>query len=67
MMTCSYWRADPVTLKPGATATTAELRAFAREQMAPYKYPRHVWLVAGLPEGPTGKILRREVHPPKEL
>ena len=56
-----------VTLKPGVTATTAELRAFAREQMAPYKYPRHVWFVPGLPKGPTGKILRREVHPPKEL
>ena len=56
-----------VTLKPGATATPAELRAFAREQMAPYKYPRYVWLVPGLPKGPTGKILRREVQPPEEL
>ena len=56
-----------VTLKPGATATPAELRAFARERIAPYKYPRHVWLVPGLPKGPTGKILRREVQPPKDL
>ena len=56
-----------VTLKRGAVATPAELRAFAREQMAPYKYPRFVWLVAGLPKGPTGKILRREVQPPEDL
>ena len=55
-----------VTLKRGATATRAELRAFAREQMAPYKYPRFVWLVRGLPKGPTGKILRREVHAPQD-
>ena len=56
-----------VTLKPGANATPAELRAFARERIAPYKYPRQVWLVPGLPKGPTGKILRREVQPPKDL
>ena len=54
-----------VTVKPGATATPAELRAFAREQMAPYKYPRYVWLVPDLPKGPTGKILRREVQLPE--
>ena len=52
-----------VALKPGATARPADLRAFAREQIAPYKYPRYVWLVPGLPKGPTGKILRREVQP----
>ena len=33
-----------VVLKPGTTATPAELRAFARERVAAYKYPRHVWL-----------------------
>jgi len=55
-----------VALKPGASATPDELRAFARERVAAYKYPRHVWLVDALPKGPTGKILRREVHPPEE-
>jgi long-chain acyl-CoA synthetase len=54
-----------VKLKPGATATPADLRAFARERVAAYKYPRHIWIVADLPKGPTGKILRREVHPPQ--
>ncbi|HEY5355654.1 MAG TPA: long-chain fatty acid--CoA ligase [Streptosporangiaceae bacterium] len=53
-----------VALKPGAGATPEELRAFARERVAAYKYPRQVWLVDQLPKGPTGKILRREVRAP---
>ena len=56
-----------VKLKPGMTATPADLRAFARERVAAYKYPRHVWFVRELPTGPTGKILRREVQPPPDL
>ena len=56
-----------VVLKPGTTATPAELRAFARERVAAYKYPRHVWLLRALPKGPTGKILHREVQPPQDL
>ena len=55
-----------VALKPDATATAEELRSFAKDKVAAYKYPRQVWLVESLPKGPTGKILRREVHPPKE-
>jgi long-chain acyl-CoA synthetase len=55
-----------VTLKSGATATPAELIAFAKDRVAAYKYPRRLWLVDELPKGPTGKILRREVHPPDE-
>ena len=55
-----------VALKPGEEVTPDELRAFAKERVAAYKYPRHVWLVAELPKGPTGKILRREVRPPAE-
>jgi long-chain acyl-CoA synthetase len=56
-----------VALKPGAAATPDELRAFARDRVAAYKYPRHVWLVPELPKGPTGKLLRREVKPPQDL
>ena len=55
-----------VALKPGASATPEELRAFAKDRVAAYKYPRHVWIVDALPKGPTGKILRREVQPPEE-
>ncbi len=56
-----------VKLKPGATATPAELRAFVKDRVAPYKYPRHVWIVPDMPKGPTGKILRREVEPPTDI
>ena len=52
-----------VALKPGASATPEELRSWARDRVAAYKYPRRVWLVDALPKGPTGKILRREVRP----
>ena len=55
-----------MALKPGVTVTSAGLRAFAREQMAPYKYPRPVWLVPGLPS-PASKVLRREGQPPEDL
>ena len=55
-----------VALKPGASATPAELQQFVRDRVAAYKYPRRVWLVDTLPKGPTGKILRREVHPPED-
>ena len=55
-----------VALKPGETATPEELRAFARDKVAAYKYPRRIWLVDALPKGPTGKILRREVQPPED-
>ena len=55
-----------VALKPDASATPEELRAFARDKVAAYKYPRRVWLVDALPKGPTGKILRREVQIPED-
>jgi long-chain acyl-CoA synthetase len=45
-------------------ATPEELRAFAKQRLAAYKYPRHVWIVDELPKGPTGKILKREIELP---
>ncbi|MDP9464049.1 MAG: long-chain fatty acid--CoA ligase [Actinomycetota bacterium] len=53
-----------VVLRADANATPDEMREFARAEMAAYKYPRHVWVVDELPKGPTGKILKREIHPP---
>ena len=53
-----------VVLKNGAQATADELRAFVKDRVAAYKYPRHVWLEAELPKTTTGKILRREVRAP---
>jgi len=56
-----------VSLKPGAETTDDELIAFAKERVAAYKYPRRVWIVDELPKGPTGKILKREIHSPDEV
>jgi long-chain acyl-CoA synthetase len=56
--------AAAVVLAPGASATAEELRAYVKEQVAAYKYPRLVWLTDALPKGPTGKLLKREIRPP---
>ncbi|GAB3585611.1 long-chain-fatty-acid--CoA ligase [Calidifontibacter terrae] len=56
--------AAAVSLKAGASASPEEIRAFVKERVAAYKYPREVWILDSLPKGPTGKILRREVQQP---
>jgi long-chain acyl-CoA synthetase len=53
-----------VALRDGARCSPEELRAYVKERVAAYKYPRHVWLVDELPKGPTGKILKREIQLP---
>ena len=55
-----------VVLKPGATATEAEIRDHVKANVAAYKYPRQVWFVDELPKGPTGKIVKREIVPPAQ-
>jgi long-chain acyl-CoA synthetase len=55
-----------VALKADQKVSEEELRAFAKERLAAYKYPRHLWIMDALPKGPTGKILRREVSAPDE-
>ena len=56
--------AAAIALKEGAEATPEELRDFAKQRVAAYKYPRKVWFVDELPKGPTGKILKREIEVP---
>jgi long-chain acyl-CoA synthetase len=56
--------AAAVALKDGQQVDVDELRAYVKEQVAAYKYPRTIWLVDELPKGPTGKILKREIEPP---
>ncbi|MFD0075848.1 long-chain fatty acid--CoA ligase [Streptomyces sp. NPDC127166] len=56
--------AAAVVLRPGGRVSPAELRAHVRERLAPYKYPRRIWLTDALPKGPTGKVLKREIVPP---
>ena len=47
-----------VVLKAGAQATDAELKAFVKDKLAPYKYPRLIEFVNDLPKTATGKIQR---------
>jgi hypothetical protein len=47
-----------VVLKAGAEATDDELKAFVKDKLAPYKYPRQIAFVAELPKTATGKIQR---------
>ena len=47
-----------VVLKSGSTATADELKAFVKDKLAPYKYPRQIEFVADLPKTATGKIQR---------
>jgi benzoate-CoA ligase len=44
--------------KDGASVEEAELKAFVKDRLAPYKYPRFIEFVADLPKTATGKIQR---------
>ena len=48
-----------VVLRPGATATAAELKSFCREKLAPYKVPAKYEFVTELPKTQIGKVLYR--------
>jgi long-chain acyl-CoA synthetase len=43
------------------TIDPEEVKAFVRERVAAYKYPRHVLVVDDLPRSASGKVLRREI------
>ena len=47
-----------VVLKPGQEISAAELQAYVKSKLAPYKYPRWVEFVDELPKTATGKIQR---------
>ncbi|MCC6693987.1 MAG: long-chain fatty acid--CoA ligase [Candidatus Hydrogenedentes bacterium] len=48
--------------EPGSRITDREIVTWSKQEMAAYKYPRHVRLVKTLPMGPTGKILKTELR-----
>jgi len=47
-----------VVTKAGAKVSDAELKAFVKEKLAPYKYPRAIEFLDELPKTATGKIQR---------
>ncbi len=53
-----------VVLKDGATATAAELIAWARSRLAHYKCPTSIDFIPALPRNPSGKVLKRSLREP---
>jgi long-chain acyl-CoA synthetase len=51
-----------VVLRANQTATEAELRAFCRERLAPYKVPSRIDFRLDLPKTMVGKVLRRALR-----
>jgi len=51
-----------VVLEPGAQLDEDAVRAFAREQLTPYKVPKHLYVVDELPKSLIGKVLRKRVR-----
>ena len=50
-----------VVARPGVALDPDELKAWTKERVAAYKYPRQIVLVDELPKSPTGKILKRGI------
>jgi benzoate-CoA ligase len=55
-----------VVLKNGAEASADELKAFVKDKLAPYKYPRFLEFVPDLPKTATGKIQRFKLKKKKK-
>jgi long-chain acyl-CoA synthetase len=51
-----------VVAKPESGLDEQAVTAWCKERLAAYKYPRIVEFSEGLPKGPTGKILKRELR-----
>jgi long-chain acyl-CoA synthetase len=51
-----------VVVKAGQTMTEAEVIAYCKEKLAPYKVPKMVEFMDSLPKSVIGKVLRRELR-----
>jgi len=51
-----------VALKPGASATEADIIEITKRELASYMKPKSVEFIDALPKSPTGKILKRELR-----
>ena len=51
-----------VVVRSNSDLTEAELTAFCREGLAPYKVPKLIEFREDLPKSTVGKILRRELR-----
>ncbi|HMP46051.1 MAG TPA: fatty acid--CoA ligase, partial [Sphingopyxis sp.] len=53
-----------VVAKPGETVEEADIIAWARERIAPFKAPRSIDVIDALPRNASGKILRKDLRAP---
>ncbi|OZI19168.1 AMP-dependent synthetase [Bordetella genomosp. 9] len=51
-----------IELRPGAALTVEAVQAHARERIASYKKPKHVFFVETLPRSGVGKVLKRDLR-----
>ena len=51
-----------IVAQAGSNLTPEEVITFARQSMASYKKPHHVWIVDKLPTSAYGKVLKRELR-----
>jgi long-chain acyl-CoA synthetase len=51
-----------IVAKPGQTVTEAEMDAYCRTRLSPYKAPKIYEFVESLPKSAVGKILKRELR-----
>ena len=51
-----------VVLKDGESLTEEEVIAYCREHLADFKCPKTVAILADIPKGPTGKLLKKELR-----
>ncbi len=50
-----------VELRPGAVTTSAEIAAFLRTRLAPYKQPAEIHVLPALPVAANGKVLKHRL------
>jgi long-chain acyl-CoA synthetase len=50
-----------VVLNPGQSVSEEDLKAWTKENIAAYKYPRQIRFLDALPMSATGKILKKEI------
>jgi long-chain acyl-CoA synthetase len=48
--------------RPGQTVSTAELKAFLKARLSPFKVPKEFVIESDLPKSAAGKILKRELR-----
>jgi long-chain acyl-CoA synthetase len=55
-----------IVAKVGQAVSQGEIVAHCRERLSAYKVPKHVEIVASIPKGATGKVLKKDLRTTKK-